>query len=87
MDVVAEVKRAIKYTEDKEYAKAQRIYQDILKIDKNNSIVLSCLGLLYLNTKYFKHAERKLEQAEKIKPNLVTEEGLGLFKYYLGKYT
>ena len=30
MDVVAEVKRAIKYTEDKEYAKAQLIYQDIL---------------------------------------------------------
>lgn len=87
MDVVAEVKRAIKYTENKEYAKAQLIYQDILKIDKNNSIVLSCLGLLYLNTKYFKHAERKLEQAEKIKPNLVTEEGLGLVKYYLGKYT
>lgn len=86
MDIVAEVKRAIKYTEQKEFAKAQRIYQSILKIDKNNSIVLSCLGLLYLNTKYFKHAERKLEQAEKIKPSLVTEEGLGLVKYYLGKY-
>ena len=81
MDVVAEVKRAIKYTENKEYAKAQLIYQDILKIDKNNSIVLSCLGLLYLNTKYFKHAERKLEQAEKIKPNLVTEEHAEVIDY------
>ena len=66
MDVVAEVKRAIKYTENKKYAKAQLIYQDILKIDKNNSIVLSCLGLLYLNTKYFKHAERKWNKQKKL---------------------
>ncbi|MCD8377509.1 MAG: hypothetical protein LUB59_01835, partial [Candidatus Gastranaerophilales bacterium] len=54
--------------------------------DKNNAVILSFLGLLYLNTGLFKKAEKNLEKSVNIKQNRAATEGLGLVKFYLGKY-
>lgn len=86
MDILSEVKKAIKYSEDKNYEKAEKIYLEILKQDKSNAVILSFLGLLYLKAGLFKKAEKYLEKSNNLKANKATIEGLGLVKYYLSEY-
>ncbi|MCM1265395.1 MAG: hypothetical protein NC200_04270 [Candidatus Gastranaerophilales bacterium] len=86
MDILTEVKIAIKCTEEKEYKKAEKIYLNILKLDENNAIILSFLGLLYMNMRLFKKAKKYLLKSYELKDNNATVEGLGLVCYYLGEY-
>ena len=85
MDIISEVNRAVGYSKNKEYKKAEKIYLEILKHDEKNSVVLSLLGLLYMNICQFKKAEKYLEEALTIKSSKATLEGLGIVKSYLGK--
>ncbi len=85
MDIVALVNKALEYTKNKEYEKAESIYLEILDKDKNNAVVLSLLGLLYMNNNMLKPAERVLQKAYNLKPSNATIEGLGIVKGYLGK--
>ena len=85
MDIVAEVNRALEYTKEKEYKKAEKIYLGILKQDDKNAVILSLLGLLYLNAGVLKKSEKYLKKAYSIKESVATIEGLGLVKGYLGE--
>lgn len=85
MDILSEINKAVSFAKEKNYAAAERIYLKILRTDKNNSVVLSLLGLLYMNSAFFKRAERYLERADKIKKSPVTTEALGIVKSHLGK--
>jgi len=87
MDVVAEVKKALEYTKIRNYEAAEKIYLKILRLNKENPVILSFLGLLYLNVRMYKKSEKYLEKANKIKPNKATTEGLAHVKYYLNKPT
>ena len=60
MELVEEIKRAVEYTKQKEYKKAEKIYLELLKEYPDNNTVLSFLGLLYLNQNKFKKAEKYL---------------------------
>lgn len=86
MDIISEIKKAIKFTEEKNFEAAEKIYLKILKEDKENPVVLSFLGLMYIKAKCIKPAEKYLEKAKKIKINKAVIEGLGFVKYYLEKY-
>ena len=85
MDIITEIKRAIDYTKNQDYKSAEKIYKSILKTDKNNLVVFSALGLLYLNLGKFKQAEKYLEKVCNEQPNLAAMEGLGLVKFYLNQ--
>ena len=50
MNIYTDVDKAIIYTKEKKYSKAEEIYKNILKIEPNNSVILSMLGLLYLES-------------------------------------
>lgn len=84
MDIVAEVNRAVKFTKAKNFAEAKKIYLRILETDKDNAVILSMLGLLYLEGCKFKKAEQCLKKSFALKPLPTTIEGLGLVSYYLG---
>lgn len=85
MDVVEEIKRAIEYTKQKKYKKSEEIYRSILKLDPENVMALSCLGLLYLNIGLFKKSEKYLEKSNQIQTSNSVKEGLALVKYYSNK--
>lgn len=85
MDIVGKVNKALEHTKNKEYEQAEKIYLEILNQDENNATVLSLLGLLYMNSKKLKSAEKVLQKAYNLKPSLPTIEGLGIVKGYLGK--
>ena len=85
MDIVSQVNSALEYTKQKKYEEAERIYLDTLSKDENNAVVLSLLGLMYINCKKLKKAEKVLQKSYNIKPSIPTIEGLGIVKGYLGK--
>ena len=87
MDILSDVRKAIKCTEEKDYKQAEKIYLSILTQDENNAVILSFLGLLYLNMCSFKKAEKFLERSNNIQHNNATIEGLGLVKYYLSEFS
>lgn len=87
MDIVSQVKAAIKLTKEKDYNGAGRIYAEILKRDKNNTTVLTLLGLLFLDTGEFKAAQKFLKKAHKLDPNnLTTIEALGFVMYNTNRH-
>ena len=86
MDIRAEVNRALDYTKQKEFKKAEKIYLEILKVDSQNAVVLSFLGLLYMNVGHFGKSKKCLLKADSIKSNPATTEGLGLVNYFLNRY-
>ena len=83
MDILTEVKRALKFVEEKQYIKAEKIYRSILDKDKDNAVVLSLLGFLYLTVCLYEKADKCFEKSYKIQPNPATVEGLGLVKFAL----
>ncbi len=87
MDLVTEVKRAVEFTKNNEFVKAERIYKTLLKDNKDNPLILSFLGLLYLNMGLYKKAEKYLTLAYQLQHNFAVAEGLALTKYYLSKET
>ena len=82
MNIVDEVKKAVEYTSKKKYKEAEKIYKEILTLEPDNAIVLSCLGLLYLNIRMFGKAKKYLLKSASISPISATLEGLGLLYYY-----
>ena len=86
MDVISETKQAVKYTKEKNFEAAEKIYLKILKKDKDNPVILTFLGLLYMKTRCGKLAEKYLEKAASIKKNQILTESLGFVKYRLDKY-
>jgi tetratricopeptide (TPR) repeat protein len=84
MEIIEEVKQAISFTKEKKFRSAEKIYLSILKKDANNPVVLSALGLLYLNIGNFVKSEKYLEKSYKIKPNIATIEGLAHANYNIG---
>lgn len=86
MDVVSQVKQAIEYTKVKDYKSAERIYKNLLIQDKDNTTILSLLGLTYFNSGKLKKAKSILTKSNKLTPNNPTTlEGLGFTYYNLGK--
>lgn len=86
-EIITQVKKAIAFTQEKDFNSAGKIYQNILKQDKNNPTVLSLLGLLYLNIGKLKLAKKTLTKAYKINPNnSTTIEALGFVTYNLGEF-
>ena len=76
MELVEEIKRAVEYTKQKEYKKAEKLYLELLKEYPDNNTVLSFLGLLYLNQNKFKKAETYLEKSYKLyEINFVLNQG------------
>ena len=82
MSVIEDVKQAVKYTSEGKYKEAEKLYKAILIEEPNNSVVLSCLGLLYLNLALFDKAKKYLLKSYSISPHSTTIEGLGLLYYY-----
>ena len=85
MDIISEIKKAIEYTKQKRFSDAEKIYKNIITLDSENALAVSCLGLLYLNVGKFKKSEKHLEKAFSINKSIATAEGLGIVKYYLNK--
>lgn len=86
MDIVSQVKQAIEYTKVKDYKSAEKIYKNLLSLDKNNTTILSLLGLLYFNSGKLKKAKLILTKSNKLSPNNPTTiEGLGFTYYNLGE--
>ena len=67
----------------KAYKEAEKIYLNILNQDKDNAVVLSFLGFLYLTVGLYKKADKCFESSYKIQPSSATVEGLGLTKFGL----
>lgn len=87
-EIIAQVKKAIELTKEKDFNSAGKIYTELLKQDKNNPTILSLLGLLYLNIGRLKLAKKTLTKANKLNPNNPTTlEALGFVMYNLGEYT
>jgi hypothetical protein len=87
MDIISQVKKAIKLTEEKDYKSAEKIYLEILNLSKDNPTILSLLGLLYFNSGKVKKAKQILLKSDKLKPNNPTTiESLGFVFHYLGDY-
>ncbi|MCR5265627.1 MAG: hypothetical protein K6E29_03430 [Cyanobacteria bacterium RUI128] len=85
MNILEDVQKAVKYTSQGDFKSAEKIYIDILKRDSKNDVVLTMLGVLYLNTGYFKSAEYYLKESNSIRPSLVNTENLGFAYFCLGK--
>lgn len=86
MDIVSQVKQAIEYTKVKDYKSAEKIYKNLLSQDKDNTTILSLLGLLYFNAGKLKKAKTILTKSNKLNPNNPTTlEGLGFTFYNLGE--
>lgn len=85
MDIISEVIKAIELTKQQKFKKAEEIYKTILKTNKENYLVLSAVGLFYINIGKFKRAEKILQKVKKSTSSLAATEGLGIVKYYLNK--
>lgn len=86
MDIVSQVKQAIEYTKVKDYKSAEKIYKNLLSLDKNNTTILSLLGLMYFNSGKLKKAKLILTKSNKLSPNNPTTiESLGFTYYNLGE--
>ena len=85
MDIVLEVNRAIEFNKQKQYTKAEKIYLDILKNNDKNAVILSLLGLLYMNWGKPKKAEKHLKSSYDINKNITAAEGLALLNNKLFK--
>ncbi len=83
MNIYTDVDKAIIYTKEKKYSKAEEIYKNILKIEPNNSVILSMLGLLYLESGALKKAEKTLMKSYSLKESVPTIEGLAIIKSHL----
>lgn len=86
MELVEEIKKALEFTKQREYKKAEKIYKDLLKKDPENESVLSFLGLLYFNCFQYEKAEKYLDKAYKISHSDKLVSYLGVSKYCVQKY-
>ena len=85
MDVLREINSAFEYIKKGKFKTAENIYLELLKTDEKNNIILSFLGLLYINWDKPKKAETVLEKAYKINKSQTTIESLALVKDRLNK--
>lgn len=83
MSIQQEIKRAIEYTTQGNLKKAEILYKKIVKANPENHIVLSAIGLYYLNLGQFKQAKKYLLKSYSIKQIDATTEGLGLLHYHI----
>ena len=87
MELVEEIKRAVEYTKQKEYKKAEKLYLELLKEYPENPSLLSFLGILYFNLDKYKQAEKYLEKSYKLSPSEKIVSFVGLSKFLLKKYS
>ena len=86
MELVEEIKKAVEYTKNREYKKAEKIYKTLLKQNPNNDSVLSFLGLLYFNQFMYSKAEKYLLKAYNIVKSDKIASYIGLSKYFLTRF-
>lgn len=86
MAIVEEIKKALEYTKQREYKKAETIYKNLLKKDPDNESIISFLGLLYFNCFQYKKAEKYLSKAYKYSQSDKLVSYLGISKYCVKKY-
>ena len=85
MSILNKIDLALEYIKAGKPRKAEEIYLQILDTDEKNNVILSFLGLLYMNWGKFKKAERVLEKAYAINKSQTTIETLALVKEELKK--
>ena len=86
MEIVEEIKKALEYTKQRKYKKAETIYKELLKKDPQNESVISFLGLLYFNQMNYKKAEKYLEKAYQLANSPTVLSYVGITKFLLTKY-
>lgn len=86
MELVEEIKKAVEYTKNREYKKAEKIYKTLLKENPKNDSILSFLGLLYFNQFMYDKAEKYLLKAYNITKSDKIASYIGLSKYFLTRF-
>jgi len=86
MDIITQINKAVEFAKKKDYKSADKIYQQVYKINPNNPVLLSLMGYLYLSTKKYKKAEYFFEVAFNMTHSLSALAGLVNAKYALEKY-
>lgn len=81
-----ELNKAVALTQQGNFKEAEKIYDKLLKENPENGILLSAIGLFYVNLRNFKKAEEYLQKACKIQETLGTVSALGFAKYRQGKF-
>lgn len=67
MELIDKVKKAIAFSKNNEFKKAEEIYLEILKDNPENNTVLSFLGMLYFENEKYVKANKYLLKSYKIK--------------------
>ncbi len=79
--MIENIKNAISLTQAGKFAEAEDIYLKLLKENSDNSILLSAVGLFYINLGDFDKACEYLTKACEIKESLGTLSALGFAEY------
>lgn len=79
--MIERIKDAISLTQAGKYAEAEEIYSELLKENSDNSVLLSAVGLFYINLGDFDKACEYLKKACGIKESLGTLSALGFAEY------
>ena len=80
------IKKAILLTQAGKTEEAEDIYEKLLSQNPNDSVLLSTIGLFYVNIKDYKRAAKYLKKACEIKESLGTVSALGFAEYEQGNY-
>ena len=79
--MIDEIKNAISLTQAGKYSEAEDIYLKLLKENSDNSILLSAVGLFYINLGDFDKACEYLKKSCDIKKSIGTLSALGFAEY------
>ena len=81
MTDINKLKLAIDFTQNGDYDKAEKVYSELLEKNPDDSVLLSAVGLFYVNQKNFEKAVIYLKKACDIKETFGTVASLGLAYY------
>ncbi len=85
--MIEEIKEAISLTQAGRFNEAENIYTKLLAENSENSVLLSAIGLFYINVGNYDKACEYLEKACKIKETFGTLSALGFAEYDRENYT
>ncbi len=78
--------KAIELTQQRNYKEAEKLYLELLEQEPNDNILLSAIGLFYINLRDFNNATIYLERACKVQESLGTVSALGIAEYERGDF-
>ncbi len=77
---------AVKAIQSRNFDRAEKALNVILKIDKHNATAYNRLGIIYARKREYKKAIRSFKKASKLEPSAASSHNLGLIYYEVGNY-